>query len=133
MREIYEHQSHRTCFDDDLVLGDTFAILDYGVKMLRHNLLVIDAAVVDDMQGMAAFFFVLTEQTILFGEDGAGFGLHTGLEDFDDTGQPLGDIVGRCHTASVEGTQGQLSPRFTDGLGGDNTDGFAEFDQLARR
>ena len=118
---------------DDLVLGHALAVFDHCDVVLGHNLFVIDAAVVDDMQGMAALFFVFVEQTILFGEDGAGFGLHTGLENFDDTGQPLGDVVGRCHTASVEGTQGQLSARFTDGLGGDNTDSFTEFDQLARR
>ena len=35
-----------------------------------------------------------------------------------------------CRTANVEGTHRQLSTRLADGLRGDDTDRFADFDNL---
>src|SRR5208282_4712409 len=38
----------------------------------------------------------------------------------------------RCRTADVEGPHGELGARFADGLGGDDSGSFAEFDEAAR-
>src|ERR1700674_717049 len=38
----------------------------------------------------------------------------------------------RCRTADVEGTHGELGSRFTDGLGSDDSGGFAKFHEAAR-
>ena len=54
----------------------------------------------------------------------------TGLEKLGNTGKTLSDIGSRSHTTGVEGTQRQLGTRLTDGLGGDDTNGLANVDQL---
>ena len=54
----------------------------------------------------------------------------TSLEELDDTGQTLGDVV-TGHTTGVEGTHRQLGAGLTDGLGGDDADRLTDVDQLA--
>ena len=39
----------------------------------------------------------------------------------------------RCRTTDMEGTHGQLGARFTNGLGGNHTNRFADVDQMPRR
>ena len=39
--------------------------------------------------------------------------------------------VGRGHTTDVEGPHGELGAGFADRLGGDDADGFADFDRQA--
>ena len=53
-----------------------------------------------------------------------------GLEELDDTGQTLRDVV-TGHTTGVEGTHRQLGAGLTDRLGRDDADGLADVDELA--
>ena len=58
---------------------------------------------------------------------------HASLEQLDDAGQTGGDVDAfRRDTTLVEGTHGELRAGLTDGLGGDDADGFTEFDRATR-
>src|SRR6185312_11820961 len=56
----------------------------------------------------------------------------TSLEKLDDPRQTLGDVLAG-DTAGVERTHGQLGPRLTDRLGGDDADRVADVDQVTGR
>ena len=55
----------------------------------------------------------------------------TVFEQLDDTRETVRDVL-TPHTTGVEGTHGQLSTGLADRLGGDDADGLAELDRLAR-
>ena len=73
---------------------------------------------------------VLRDHTGDLAHDGHALGT-AALEQLLDTGKTLCDILGRCDTAGMEGTHGQLGTGLTDGLCGDNTDRLAQTDRLA--
>ena len=54
-----------------------------------------------------------------------------GLEELDDAGQAVGDVL-TDDTTGVEGPHGQLRARLADGLGGDDADRLAELDHAGR-
>ena len=54
----------------------------------------------------------------------------TGFNKFLDTWK-TGSDVASCHTTSVEDSHGELGTRFTDGLGGHDTNGFADGNKFA--
>ena len=60
------------------------------------------------------------------GQDGGALG-RAGLEQLDHAGQAVGDVL-TGDAAGVEGPHGQLRPRLTDRLGGDDADRLAELD-----
>ena len=72
---------------------------------------------------------VLRDHTGDLAHDGHALGT-AALEQLLNTGQTLCNILGRCDTAGMEGTHGQLSTGLTDGLCGDNTDRLAQTDRL---
>ena len=53
------------------------------------------------------------------------------LEQLDDAGQPVGDVLAD-HAAGVEGPHRELRAGLADGLGGDDADRLAELDHAAR-
>src|SRR5262249_8271505 len=53
------------------------------------------------------------------------------LEDLLDTGQTLGDVVGRGHTTGVERPHRQLGAGLADRLRRDDADGLADVHELA--
>ena len=55
----------------------------------------------------------------------------TCFEQFLDTRQTLGNIISTCNAAGMEGTHGQLSTRFTDGLCSDSADCLTYINVLA--
>src|SRR5690606_30430850 len=59
------------------------------------------------------------------------FGHTAGFKQFLNSGQTSGNITAGSNTTGVEGSQGQLCTRFTDGLGGNNTNSRAKFDHFA--
>ena len=48
------------------------------------------------------------------------------LKQLLNSGKTLRDILGRCDTAGMEGTHGQLGTGLADGLGSDDTDSLAQ-------
>src|SRR5690606_24192507 len=64
------------------------------------------------------------------GDRGLALG-DAGLEQLLDAGQTTGDVL--TDATLVEGTHRQLRTGLTDRLGGDDTDGLADVDELARR
>ena len=77
----------------------------------------------------AALFLLDPHDARVAGQHGGTLG-GTGLEQLDDAGQAVGDVL-TDDAAGVEGTHGQLSPGLTDGLGGDDADRLAELDHQA--
>ena len=61
----------------------------------------------------------------------APFG-RAGLEQLDDSGKAVGDVLAD-DASGVEGAHRELGSRLTDGLGGDHADGLAELDAAAGR
>ena len=84
----------------------------------------------DDVDIVMVFFFGNRYGTADFRDDSIALRL-TGFKQFFDTRKTLGDITGRCDTARMEGTHGQLCARFTDGLSSDGADRFADIDLAA--
>ena len=56
----------------------------------------------------------------------------TGLEELDDTGKTLGDVV-TSDTTGVEGTHRQLGARLTNRLSSDDADGLTDVNQVTGR
>ena len=57
-----------------------------------------------------------------FGDDRFTLGHLAGFEEFFHAGETSGDVTTSRHTTGMEGTQGQLGARLTDGLGSHDTD-----------
>ena len=65
------------------------------------------------------------------GHHSLAFGLLAGFEQLFHAGETAGDVRLAGHAAGVEGAQGQLRARLTDGLGGDDAHRRAHFDHVA--
>ena len=117
---------------DGFALAHALAVLDLQADGIRH-LILLDLAVVSgdgDVAQRRAVRIVDVDDAVDLGDLRHLLRL-SGLEQFLNTGKTLRDIVAR-DTAGVEGTHGQLRARFADGLRGDDADGLAQIDKLAR-
>ena len=82
-----------------------------------------------DLDDHVLLGIVLRDHTRDLAHDGHALGT-AALEQLLNTRQTLGNILGRCDTAGMEGTHGQLGARLADGLSCNNADGLAQLDRL---
>ena len=98
-------------FGQQSTLGDLVALHDLQALAEGNQVALSDRGAVlvhAGNLGMAALFGVVdVDSTTNLGHDSHGLGT-AALEQFLNTGKTLGDIFGRCDTAGMEGTHGQL-------------------------
>src|SRR5436305_10075901 len=85
-----------------------------------------DAAVTDDGDLAERLLVGDADHARGAGQDGGAL-RGAGLEQLDDAGQTVGDVL-TGDTTGVEGPHGQLRAGLTDGLGGDDADSLTELD-----
>ena len=108
---------------DDVALHDLEALTERDQVALGDGCAVLVHAVDLGMAGLLGIVDV--DGTADLGHDSHGLRA-AALEQFLNTRKTLGDIVGRCDTAGMEGTHGQLGTGLADGLGSDDTDSLAD-------
>ena len=114
--------------DDGVAGGDLRAFAD-AIGQLGPQVDVVDVlgpVVTDDGDAAGVVLLDDADHARRAGQDRGALG-RAGLEQLDDAGQAVGDVL-TGDTTGVEGTHGQLRPRLADGLGGDDADRFAELD-----
>jgi hypothetical protein len=93
---------------------------------------LLGTVVGDDRQAAGVVLVGDPDHTRGAGQDGGAL-RRAGLEELDDAGQALGDVLRAGDAAGVERTHRQLRTGLTDGLGGDDADGLTELDHVAGR
>ena len=94
-----------------------FILFHFGIGIISRN----------QDQGQAVFF-ANADGSVNMTDNSLPFRF-TGFKQFFNTGQPLGDVPAG-DPAGVEGSHGQLGPRFPDGLGSYRTNRFTDINHL---
>ena len=123
-----------TCGNPHSVTNDTVSAVEVELETgtARQNVLHVLLAVVTYQDELA------TVVRLVDADDTSGLGQRrlalraTGLEELDDTGKTLGDVV-TSDTTGVEGTHRQLGTRLTNRLSSDDADGLTDVNQVTGR
>ena len=118
-------------FDERIARLDLLAVGDLEVRTVGDREVLLRAVVHDDRHAPGGVFLFDADDTRRPGED-RGTLWRAGLEELDDAGKAVGDVLTDDATG-VEGTHRELGSRLTDRLGGDDADRLAELDELAGR
>ena len=112
--------------DQRVAGGDLLAVGHLEVSPSGHQGGVLGPVVGDHRDAPARLVVLHPDHARVVGQHGRTLG-RAGLEELDDTGQAVGDVL-TDHTTGVEGPHGQLRAGLADGLGRDDTDGLAQLD-----